>query len=313
LHIFVIGGTGLVGSYLLPELAKKGNTVYALTRSEGKVEKIKELGVHAIVGDIRNPQTFKDSLPDTLDCIILIAMPSVKPGHRINKKRKEELRKETTDFFRNSMDLAIEYNIPLVLPGGTGFKTKDDEIADETWPIRRVGLTEIGKDTDGMVSEAIRTNNPQIIQLLYGKIYGNGGLFRFMYEMMRKGRSRIIGDGENHIPNIHASDAAAAIIKVVEKMPVGEKFIIADDAPVTQKDFTTYMAELMGKDKPGKVPSFIIRIVLGKDLYEVVSMNCKVSNQKAKDILGWQPKYPSYKEGLRDTIKEMDERPPYFS
>jgi len=313
MKILVIGGTGLVGSYLLPRLVIKDYEVYALTRDENKIERIKKLGAYGILGDIRNPQAFKRDLPDRLDIIVLLAMPSVKPGHRMTKKRKEELRKETNDFFRNSMDLSIHFNIPIILPSGTSFRTENDEIADETWPILRIGLTEIGKDTDEMVSQAIKTQNPKVIQLLYGKIYGNGGLFRFMYNMMEKGNSKIIGKGDNCIPNIHADDAASAIIKAIEKLPIGEKFIIADDTAVTQKDFTIYMADLMNKKRPGHIPAFIIRLVLGKDFYEIIRLNCKVSNAKAKRLLDWKPEYPSFKEGLEETIKEMKEKKNYFA
>jgi len=313
MKILVIGGTGLVGSYLLPELVEKGNEVFALTRTNVKIEKINKLGAFGLLGDIRNPQTFKSDLPSKLDIIVLLAMPSVKPGQRMTQKRKAELRKETNDFFRNSMDLAVDYNIPIILPSGTSFKTENNETADETWPILRVGLTEIGKDTDEMVNQAIKIQTPKVIQLLYGKIYGNGGLFRFMYSMMEKGRSMIIGKGDNCIPNIHACDAASAIVKAIEKLPIGEKFIIADDTAVTQKDFTIYMAELMNKKLPGHVPGVIIRLILGKDFYEIVSMNCKVSNSKAKRLLDWKPEYPSYKEGLQATIKEIKEKKNYFA
>jgi NAD dependent epimerase/dehydratase family len=37
MRIFLIGGTGLVGSYLLPRLIEKGHKVYTLTRDEGKI------------------------------------------------------------------------------------------------------------------------------------------------------------------------------------------------------------------------------------------------------------------------------------
>lgn len=313
MKILVIGGTGLVGSYLLPRLVEKGNEVFALTRTKDKIERINKLGAFGLLGDIRNPQTFKSNLPDKLDFIVLLAMPSVKPGQRMTKKRKEELRKETNDFFRNSMDLAINFNVPIILPSGTSFKTENNEIADETWPILRIGLTEIGKDTDEMVDQAIKTQNPKVIQLLYGKIYGNGGLFRFMFNMMDKGRSKIIGKGDNFIPNIHASDAASAIVKAIEKLPIGEKFIIADDTAVPQKDFTIYMAKLMNKKRPGHIPAFIIKLVLGNDFYEIIRLNCKVSNEKAKRLLDWKPEYPSYKEGLEITIKEMKEKKNYFA
>jgi nucleoside-diphosphate-sugar epimerase len=312
LKVFVIGGTGLVGSHLLPMLIEKGYETSALTRSPEKIERIERLGARGIIGDIRQPQKFAGELPEIIDCIVLLAMPGIKPGKRITRNRKEELRQETNDFFRNSMDLAIQYNVPIILPLGTSYRTEYNEIADETWPIRRVGITEIGKDADDMVNDAIKGGTPKIVQLIYGKIYGNGSLFRFMYEMMMKGRFGIIGKGENCIPNIHAADAASAILKAIEKMPVGEKFIIADDTPVSQKDFTLYMAELLNKKKPRKIPAFIIKLVIGRDLFEIVSTNCIVSNQKAKRILGWKPQYPSYREGLKATLKEMQESKPYF-
>ena len=313
MKILIIGGTGLVGSYLLPGLIEKENDVYALTRNADKIEKINKLGAYGILGDIRKPESFKNALPDTLDIIVLLAMPGVKPGQRMTKKRKQELRCETNDFFRNSMDLAISYNIPIILPSGTSFKTEKNEVADETWPIRRIGLTEIGSDTDDMFFHAKETQNPKVIQLLYGKIYGNGGLFRFIFDMMEKGRSKIIGKGENYIPNIHVIDVATAIIKTIEKLPIGERIIIADDTPVTQKDFINYMADLMGKKRPGHIPAFIIKLVMGKDFYEIIRLNCKVSNEKAKRLLDWKPEYPSYKEGLEITLKEMKERKNYFA
>jgi nucleoside-diphosphate-sugar epimerase len=313
MKIFVIGGTGLVGSYLLPKLIEKGDEVYALSRDSVKVVKINKLGATGILGNIRNLQGFNKDLPEQLDIIVLLAMPSVKPGSRISTKRKKELRRETNDFFQNSLDLASEYDIPIILPSGTSFSTKNNEIVDETWPIFRTGLTEIGMDTDEMVNKAIQQNNPKVIQLLYGKIYGNGGLFLFMYKMMEKGRSKIIGKGDNYIPNIHAKDAALAIIKAIEKQPIGEKFIIADDIAVTQKDFTNYMADLMNKKHPGHIPSFIFKLIFGKDFYEIVRMNCIVSNEKAKKMLDWQLEYPSYKEGLVATIKEIKENKNYFA
>ena len=238
MKVFVIGGTGLVGSYLIPKLVKAGHDVYALTRSPLKTERIQVLGAHSILGDIRDPEAFTNEFPANLEIIIMLAMPGITPGRRLTKKRKAELRAETNDFFRNSMDLAARYNIPVILPGGTSYKTSENEIADESWPIRRVGIIEVGKDTDEMVNQAIQTGNPKVIQLIYGKIYGNGGLFRFMYRMMKKGRMKIMGKGNNYIPNIHAADAAKAIVKAIERIPVGEKFIIADDTPVSQKDFT---------------------------------------------------------------------------
>jgi nucleoside-diphosphate-sugar epimerase len=130
---------------------------------------------------------------------------------------------------------------------------------------------------------------------------------------MEKGTGKIIGDGKNRIPNIFAGDAATAIVKTIEKLPVGEKFLIIDDTPITQEQFSCRMAELMGKRKPGKIPGFIIKLVIGRDLYEVIKMDCKASNAKAKRILGWTPEYPSALDGLKPVIEEMKTKEPFFA
>lgn len=307
MKILLIGGTGLVGSYLLPKLTSRGYKVFALTNDEKETHKIEKTGACSVLGDIRDLHSFKNAFPDKPDVIVLIEMPSVKPGIRMNKSRKDDLRAETNYFFRNSMNLAIRFNIPVILPGGTSYATSGDEIADESWPILRKGLSEIGADIDAMINESLRTSYPQVVQLIFGKIYGNGGLFRYKYEIMGKGKGNIIGKGDNYIPIIHADDAASAIVKTIEKLPVGEKFIIADDTPVTQMDFLFQMAKLMNIKQPGHIPDTIIKLALGKDLYEILTSNCRVTNAKAKKVLDWNPFYISYKEGLDAAIKEIKE------
>jgi len=94
MRVFLIGGTGLVGSYLIPQLIEKGHEVYALTRNEGKIAGIGKLGAYGILGDIRNPLLFKKLLPDKPEIIILLAMPGVMPGQRMTAARKEELRSD---------------------------------------------------------------------------------------------------------------------------------------------------------------------------------------------------------------------------
>jgi nucleoside-diphosphate-sugar epimerase len=313
MNVLVIGGTGLVGSYLLPELLKAGHGVSAITRTTSKIDRIRDLGAHGILGDILRPQSFLAALHDRPEFIVMLAMPGIRPGQRINRKRKEALRTETNGIFRNSIELAMHYNAPIILPSGTSYQTGPGEMADETWPIRRTGLAAVGMDTDEMVSQAIRTRKPGVIQLIFGRIYGNGGLFRVQYDMLRRNRYKIIGKGENYIPLIHAADAADAIVKSIEQKPIGEKFIIADDTAVKQRDFANHMASLMGLGPPGNIPGPLIKLVLGRDLYELLTMNCTVTNQKAKNILGWKPAYPSYQVGLEQTIREMSDHPPYFS
>ena len=64
----------------------------------------------------------------------------------------------------------------------------------------------------------------------------------------------------------------------------------------------------MNVPRPKSVPGFIVRVVMGKLIYETVTMSCRVSNAKAKEVLGWKLKYPTYREGLPATIDEIENR-----
>lgn len=116
-----------------------------------------------------------------------------------------------------------------------------------------------------------------------------------------------MGKGDNFIPRIHVEDCAEAYVRLLEAMPAGEKYIVADDGPCTAREFADCMAENMNVPKPKSIPKFIIRTVLGRLMYETITMNCRVSNAKAKKQLGWQLNYPTYREGLPATIKQIRE------
>jgi nucleoside-diphosphate-sugar epimerase len=127
-----------------------------------------------------------------------------------------------------------------------------------------------------------------------------------MYEWMKKGKYRIVGSGANYIPRIHVEDCAEAYVRVLEKKPIGERFIIADDGPCTVREFADCMAKNMNVPKPKSVPGLIIRAGLGKLMYETITMNCRVSNAKAKKFLDWAPKYSTYREGLPAAIRNLE-------
>jgi nucleoside-diphosphate-sugar epimerase len=193
---------------------------------------------------------------------------------------------------------------------GTSFTTRKGEVADESWPIERFGIARAGRHVDLLLSEVEERGSPPLIQILPGQIYGPGGLFKsLMYEWMIKGKYRVVGRGDNCIPRIHVEDCAEAYVLALEKLPVGERFIIADDGPCTVREFTDFMADQMHVPRPKSVPRFVIRAVLGKLMIETITMNCRVSNAKAKERLGWQPKYPTYREGLPVTINMLEEMP----
>jgi len=307
LKILILGASGFLGSHLVPSLIRQGHHVTAITRDKQKADNLKSRGVNPIEGDLLQPDQFISRITRQ-DAVVSIAMPDITPG-RITSKQFKELREQVTAYFGTAIAVAEKAGCPLILTLGTSFRTLKGKIADESWPIDRFGMAKAGEYADKLIAEATGRGSPPLIQMLPGEIYGPGGMFAdFMYAWMKNGTFKTIGSGKNHIPRIHVEDCAAAYIHALKKMPVGERYIIADDEPCTVSEFNNYIADCLDVPHPASLPGFLIRIGAGKYIYDTVTMDCIVSNAKAKKELDWQLKYPTYREGIKATISALEKQ-----
>jgi len=303
MRVLVIGGTGFLGTHLVPRLLERGHDVTVLARSRDRVADLESLGVRGVPGDLLQPESFMAGLPPQ-DVVVSIARPGFQPG-RMSRRQFETLREQTPRYFSTPIAMAERLGCPLIVTLGTSFRTTGDQVADESWPIERFGLARIGELVDPLIAEVVERGAPPLIQMLPGEIYGPGGLFKTMVEWMKRGRYRVFGSGRNRIPRIHVDDCAAAYAQAVDRLPLGERFILADDGPCTAREFADHLADCLNVPRPGTLPGFGARLVLGKLMVETVMMDCRVSNAKAKRRLDWKLEYPTYREGLPATVRAL--------
>ncbi|MBU0494671.1 MAG: NAD-dependent epimerase/dehydratase family protein [Chloroflexi bacterium] len=302
--VLVIGGTGFLGTHLLPRLLERGHDVTVLARSRDKVVDLESRGIRGVPGDLLQPKSFMAGLPPQ-DVVVSIARPGFKPG-RMSRQQFETLRQQTPFYFSTPIAMAERLDCPLIVTLGTSFRTTGDQIADESWPIERFGLARMGEQVDPLLAEVVERGSPPLIQMLPGEIYGPGGLFKTMVEWTKKGRYRVFGSGQNRIPRVHVDDCAEAYAQAVDRLPLGERFILADDGPCTAREFADYLADCLNVPRPGTLPGFVARIVLGKLMVETIMMDCRVSNARAKERLDWTLQYPTYREGLPATVRALE-------
>ncbi len=304
MRVLVFGGTGFLGSRIVPKLLERGHEVTVLTRRAEELPHLESIGASGILGDLLEPEGFLHSLSPH-DVVVSVAMPM--EFGRMSRKALAVMRDRATKFVSTTLTVGQKLECPVIVTLGTSYRTGPGEVADETWPIERFGITKVGEDAETLIKRAVEDGQP-IIQMIPGQIYGPGGQFLEMYRMMTSGRFGIFGKGDNYIPRIHVEDCANAFVLAIEALPIGESFILADDTPCTMREFNEFMAECSNMPKPRTIPRFIARLALGKTLLETIEMNCIVTNEKAKRMLGWVLKYPSYREGLVDTIRELEGR-----
>lgn len=303
MRILLFGGTGFLGSAIAPRLRDAGHAVTVLTRDPADRGRVEAMGARALVGDLLAPSTFAAALCD-IDAMVLVAAPRVF-GRRLGRANAQRLLHEITAIHSNAVGLARSQSCPIVITGGTSFRTAAGQVADETWPLQRIGIARIGAGIDPIVERAVADGAPKVIWMLPGQIYGPGGLFLEMVKMAQRGRAVVLGDGQNHIPRIHVDDCATAYVAGIERLdrlPTGSRFILTDDVACTADELMRHLCELLAVHGPRHVPPLIARALLGGLLYETASMDCTVSNARAKQVFGWKPRYPSYRQGLPATL-----------
>lgn len=122
-------------------------------------------------------------------------------------------------------------------------------------------------------------------------IYGPG---RSALERVESGAARRIDLPDQMFSRVHVDDIVSAA-KLALTAPPGA-YNIADDLPTSQNGVIEHACQLLGC-KPPPLQSFR-QANLSPMARAFYSENRRVTNGKTKRILGWAPRYPTYREGL---------------
>lgn len=128
-------------------------------------------------------------------------------------------------------------------------------------------------------------------------IYGPG---RSAIDAVRAGRAQRIEKPGHVFNRMHVDDIANTLMASMLKPKAGEIYNLADDLPAPASEVTAYAAELLGAPMPPLVPYNAAEVSAEmRDFYA----ECKrVHNDKIKQELGVQLKFPDYKSGLKDCL-----------
>jgi len=306
MRILVIGGSGFLGAHLLSKLLAGGHEITVLTRNKKTAAKLEQIGITASIGDLLYPMGQLTHRLPPQDVVVSVAAPHFSRD-RITAERFRALQSDVTLHFTSSLDIAEKLGCPLVATQCLRFRTGNGEVADEKWPNDRSGIGRVWELTDPIIDQALARDFPLVLMQV-APIYGPGGSFQTtVYDRVKEGSYMVIGKGDNYQPLVHVKDCATAYFNVIERMPVGERFIIADDQACTMRDLVDTLSRYMGREEmPPAIRPAKARMAMGRILYESATTNCVVSNAKAKQHLGWELEYPTYVKGLPATIEEIE-------
>lgn len=127
-------------------------------------------------------------------------------------------------------------------------------------------------------------------------IYGPG---RSAIDRVQEGRAQRIALPDQVFSRIHVDDIATGVIAGLTAPPGA--YNLADDLPCSQNTVIEEACRLSNLPLPPL--QSLDEAGLSPMAREFYSENRRVANGKAKRLLGWRPRYPTWREGLRACLE----------
>jgi nucleoside-diphosphate-sugar epimerase len=272
----LIAGCGFVGLPLARNFVSSGWETHAITASETSAANLHGEPFRAYAVDITEKISFRHLAGRSFDVVIHCA--SSGRGNASNY---------AAVFFAGTQNLManLEYGRLIFSSSTSVYAQTDGSWVDETSPADPVRETgQILRKTEDLVLAS-----GGAVARLAG-LYGSGRCAPL--QKLLDGRAVIEEDGTRVMNTLHQLDAADALYFLAGTESSG-LFNVIDNEPVAEIDWFRYLCHRLNKPLPPIGP---------RDLNRKRGWtNKRVSNQKLRS-LGWDPIYPTFKEGLTSIL-----------
>jgi nucleoside-diphosphate-sugar epimerase len=307
MRVFVTGATGALGRHLVPGLVVAGHEVTATTRTQGKAGQLRAAGATPAVVDGLDRAAVIAAVRAAEPEVIVHQMTALADMRGLRNTDQvfaatNQLRTRGTD---NLLAAAAEAGTRRVIAqsytgwpnerSGGPVKTESDPLDSRVTPSAVQTLAAIKH-----VEQTVPLKAQEGIVLRYGSFYGPGAS-QVLLDLLRKRQLPVIGGGTGIWSFIEITDAAAATIAAVGRGAPGV-YNVVDSDPAAVAEWLPYLASVAGARPPLRVPAWLGRLLAGEFVVTQMTSARGSSNDKAREALGWEPRYPSWREGFRDWV-----------
>ena len=316
MKVFIAGATGALGAPLVRELVARGHEVVGLTRWPEKRALIEQLGASPAVADALDAPALERALlaaKPTHVVHLLTALPKNGPMRPSDIATTNELRIHgTANLLRAAISAGAQRIVGESFTAIYGYHDRGDrplgEDAAPDQPERDPGLRaviEALRSLEDQLLEASRSGKIEAVVLRYGMSYGpENASTKYLLGLLRKRRLPLLRGAQGRASFIHVDDAASATIAALEHGQPGAIYNVVDDEPVGFSEYLAAAAQAIGARRPWALPAWLLRLAAPMAA-TMMESRLPLSNARAKRDLGWQPHYPSYREGLRQVAQRV--------
>jgi len=322
----ITGATGLLGSHIAEQLHKRGRKVRALVRSTSDTAFLESIGCEFVHGDV----TDRTSLEEACRGVDVVYHAAARVG---DWGPWEEFVAITIDGTRNLLDAAVAAGVKRFLHISSisvyGYVDGEGTSFDETTPLgyrlyKWAYYSRAKVRAEQIVWEYHRTGKIPVTVSRPSWLYGerDRATLGRLIDSIRRGKCKLIGDGNNRLNVVHAANAAeAAILAAESPNAIGEAYNCSNDGVLTQSGYFNKIAQALGEPpvtrrvpyRVAKTAAFVFECfghafkrkdppLVTRYAVWLIGRRAFFETQKAREHLGWTPTI-SYDQGIPAAVK----------
>lgn len=305
MDIIIAGGTGFIGNALAKFLINDNHKVTVLTRNpdKGILHGVKYKKWSCNKGDINKWKKYINGS----DVVVNLAGDSVSKG-RWNPAKKEAIfksRVKCTAAIVEAIKLSVDRPKVLINGSAIGYygPRGNEEIDERDKP-----------GTDFMSNVCIKWENEalkasefgvRVAVLRTGIVLGSGGgALERIVQPFKMGLGGKMGSGQQWMSWICMEDLIRMILFIIKNNKAEGPFNGTAPHSIRNKQFVDILGKILNKKPIFSIPSFVLRIMIGKEFADTVILGGqKVVPKRAADF-GFQFKHTDLKKVLESILKQ---------
>jgi 2-alkyl-3-oxoalkanoate reductase len=300
MKVFVAGASGTIGVPLVRALVRAGHQVTAMTRTPGKESQLRALGATPAVADALDPDALLRAVVAAGPTHVIHELTALPKNGSVRKASDlaptNRLRVEGT---RHLIAASIAAGARRIVVGS--FAPLHGVPAHGLPPDVQAGVDAV-RSMESQILDASRTGKIEGIVLRYGLFYGpDNPATMQMIALARRRMLPIVRGDRSLLPFIHVDDVVSATVAALDHGRPGSSYDIVDDHAASMTEMVVDLAQRIGASRPLTVPPWLARL-LAPYLAQITSLRMTLSNAPARADLGWQPAFPTFREGLDDVV-----------
>ncbi len=304
MKVFVSGGTGFVGSYLVPYLLRNGHSVMLLVRPN--VNRVRSLpeGVEIVAGNPLRAGPWWQRLAECDAAINLVGEPL---QGRWSAQKKTLIRNSRLITLTHLTD-ALPADKPFTLISASAVGVYGDgreRKLDESAPTGRDFLAGVAREWE-RAAELAKAKGIRVVITRLGLVLGpGGGALAEMAKAMRRKLGGVVGSGRQWVSWIHHEDLARAMLFFMAQSELQGRANLCSPNPVRQADLARGLSTLLNLPAGIPAPAFTVRLAFG-EFADVLLFSQRMVPKVLLDA-GFSFRYPELHAALRDCIDRQPE------